>query len=304
MQQGIDIVIINYYSTAKIQALLQTVNESKTAALPLHIIIVSNSAEKELDVFKNQGHISIIMNQQNRGFGHACNQALQLCKYSYLLLLNPDTLLKPDTLQAAFNFMQANTANTVLGVKHLNEHNRVAASCSRFPKPVYYLNDIFGLSKIKPAWFHGASLMRDWDHASSQYVDQVMGAFMFIRRDFISLHGFMDPRYFVFGEDLDFCKKVWLSGGKVFYNADIAIIHEGANSTEGISHIKLCYATEGKLKYANKYFSSTWYYIILFAVLVIEPFTRICFSLAAAKFKQVAETIAGYKMLYSRKQFK
>ncbi|HRI20837.1 MAG TPA: hypothetical protein PLA68_07775, partial [Panacibacter sp.] len=159
-------------------------------------------------------------------------------------------------------------------------------------------------SKIKPAWFHGASLMRDWDHATSQYVDQVMGAFMFIRRDFICRYGFMDPRYFVFGEDLDFCKKVWLSGGKVFYNADIEIIHEGANSTEGISHIKLCYATEGKLKYANKYFSSTWYYIILFAVLVIEPFTRICFSLAGAKFKQVAETIKGYKMLYSRKQFK
>ncbi len=305
MHQGIDIVIINYYSTAKIKALLKTISESIIENLtPIHIIIVSNSAEKELDTFKTQPDISLVINQQNKGFGHACNQALKICKYSYLLLLNPDTLLNHTSLQQAFNFMEKNHSVTVVGVKHLNEHGQVVPSCSRFPKPQYYLNDIFGLSKINPAWFHTASLMRDWDHQSSKYIDQVMGAFMFIRRSFINLCGFMDPRFFVFGEDLDFCKKVWLNNGKVFYNSDIQIVHEGANSTEGISHIKLCYATEGKLKYANKYFSRRWYIIILFATLAIEPFTRICFSLVSANFKQAAETITGYKMLYQRKQFK
>ena len=142
------------------------------------------------------------------------------------------------------------------------------------------------------------------DGAVSKYVDHVMGAYMVVRKTYIEQFGFMDPRFFVYKEDTDFCKQVWNNNGKVFYNANIQIIHEGGSSTEGISQIKLCYATEGKLKYAHKYFSKTWYNIILFAVLVIEPFTRICFSLAGVKFKQVSETIAGYKMLYSRKQFK
>src|SRR4030095_14527094 len=137
-----------------------------------------------------------------------------------------DTCIDGASLQEATSFMDNNPPVTVLGLKHLDSKGNVAFSCSRFPKLKNHLNEIFGLSKLSPKIFNGASLMHDFDHLSSRCVDQVMGACMFIRRSIIDAIGFMDDRFFVFGEDMDFCKRVWHNGGKVYYNADISIIHE------------------------------------------------------------------------------
>ncbi len=298
----IDIIIVNYFSALKIKGLLESIYNSDIDQALLNIIIVSNSNEQALHNLSIKNNTRIITNATNIGFGNACNKAVTECNGKFILLLNPDTCMFKNTLSCTLQFMSQNKDVTVLGVKHLLSNGSVAVSCSRFPHLHNYLNDIFGLSKISPGVFKGGSLMHEWDHSSSGEVDQVMGAFMCIRRTFINEHGFMDPRYFVFGEDMDFCKKVWENGGKVFYNADISIIHEGG-STDNISHVRLCYSLEGKLTYAYKHLSKLKYIILLGAVLFIEPVTRTVFSLLKGDKKLIKETIKGYAMFYNRRHF-
>ena len=146
--------------------------------------------------------------------------------------------------------------------------------------------------------------MYDFDHLTSKYVNQVMGAFMLIRKSYIEEYGFMDTRFFVFGEDMDFCKRVWLNKEKVYYNASIGIIHEGASSSHNIGGKKLCYMLEGKLKYAYKHFPKWQWLILLFMILFVEPFMRIAWGVFTLQLNKISETIRGYLLFFKRRQIK
>lgn len=222
----------------------------------------------------------------------------------YVLLLNPDTALFGETLEQSIAYMETHTVITVLGVRHINENGATAASCSRFFRLGNHINHILGLSKLNPKVFKHSTVMKDYDFTMSGEVDQVMGAFMMVRRSFINRYGFMDERYFVFGEDMDFCRKVWENGGKVYYNAGIYIIHESHGSTENITGKRICFAQEGRLKYAYKYFNSIQYILLLLMTLILEPITRLVYAALKGNFGQMKETINAYLLLWQRRQFR
>jgi len=303
MSKGTDIIIVNYYSKKKLINVLKSINESLIVDIQLQVIIINNSPNESLEDLACNYELLKINNFENKGFGFACNQALKYCKYNYQLLLNPDTTLLPDTLYHSFLFLSKNTDVTVLGVKHLNENHQISYSCSRFPTLSIYLFDILGLSKIAPKIFKPAYLMTDWNHKNSRYVNQVMGAYLMIRSSFVKQNGLMDERFFVFLEDADLCKRVWASGGKVYYNSEIALIHEGASSTEGVSDKKTAYLMEGKLKYAYKYFSLWKYCFLLSAVIFIEPIARVFYFLITNP-RNIKDVLKGYALFIKRHQFK
>lgn len=304
MDSGVDIIIVNYFSLHKIRQLLESIFENKLKQGIINTIIVSNSNEDELGEIKNDSRIKIIINKTNLGYGAACNEALTYCTHEYVLVLNPDTILQSSTLQSCYNYMQQQKDITVLGVKHLDLDGKVAVSCSRFPALKNYFYDVFGLDKIAPKIFPGPTLMTDWDHLSSRNVPQVMGAFMFIRKSYIDANGFMDDRFFMYGEDVDFCKTVWEKGGSIFYNADIEIIHEGSASTENISTQKLCYLLESRLICFNKHYPKWKYNTLFFIIAVIEPFSRTIFALIRWKFADIKTTFTAYKLFWKRRNFK
>ena len=300
----LDIIIVNFFSVKKIQALLDSIRHADFSYDQLHIIVVSNSSEEELQLLQNYPGITLVKNKTNTGFGKACNEGLKHCSGKYVLLLNPDKLVLKNTFSASVQFMETHPDITVLGVKHINTEGTGISSTSTFPRLKNYLNDILGLSKLFPARFKGASLESGHTTTESRYVDHVMGAYLLIRKEYLDKYGFMDPRYFVFIEDVDFCKQVWQNNCKIYYAADISIIHEGSASTDNISSKRLCYSFESKLKYAYKHFSRIEYYILLLVKIFIEPFTRLLFAAARGNFPQVKETVNAYILFWKRRQFR
>lgn len=301
----INIIIINYFSLTKIEHLLAALYEQKNGFDEFNVIIVSNSSEKEIaELPVHYPSIRIIQNEENIGFGRACNKALPYCKGEFVLLLNPDTLINKHTLEKCVDAMDEKKEVAVLGVKHVDADGRTAPSCSRFPTLINFVNEIFGLTKLNPRIFKSRSTLFEMDYSKSTFVPQVMGAFMFIRKSFIDNYGLMDERYFVFGEDMDFCKKVWANGGKVFYESSISIMHEGCASTEGITDKRLCYSLEGKLKYAYKHLGKISWFVILLLVIFVEPFTRLAFGLVSSKEGNIKNTLKGYRLFFTRRQWK
>ena len=143
--------------------------------------------------------------------------------------------------------------------------------------------------------------MTDWNHSESRYVDQVMGAFMFMRHSVFEKVGFFDEQFFVYCEELDFSKRLSDLGGKSFYNTNIAAIHSGEGTTKSVKAFRLFLNTRSKLLYSKKHFSHSGFLLVWIGTYFIEPFSRTFFLLFSGKYKEIKAVFKGYQMLITNK---
>ncbi|MDZ7878446.1 MAG: hypothetical protein U5L45_12280 [Saprospiraceae bacterium] len=127
----------------------------------------------------------------------------------------------------------------------------------------------------------------------------MIGAFMLLNRHIIDRIGFFDERFFVYYEDMDFCKRV-KEYKRVHYNASIQIYHKGMGTTENVKAYRLALSVESRLKYIKKHFALVSYFFVLFISLVIEPFFRLIYTILRLKFKETEEIVRGYCILTKR----
>ncbi len=294
----VDIIIVNWnsghYLSKCINTIFTKINEEVVGTV---FIIDNNSSDESLKKINGHEKIIIIENKQNNGFSKACNQGFKLCTSPYILLLNPDTQLFETTLLQCISFMKNHPNVDILGCQLLNDNGYISNSCARFPTPLRYFFDLTGLSKITPKIFTPAILMTDWDHKDSRYVDQVMGAFMFMRPSIFEKHGYFDERFFVYYEELDFSKRVFDSGGITYFNSAIKALHSGGGTTNNVKSFRLFLNIRSRLQYAKKHFSFFGYVFVLICTYAIEPFTRSTLLLLRGRFKEIGETLKAYKLL-------
>lgn len=297
----IDIVIVNWNSGNLLAKCVGSIFTKKNNPLVNKIIIVDNhSSDESATQINKDEKITILVNDENAGFSKACNQGFRLCTSPYVLLLNPDAAVMETTLADCIAFMNANSAIQILGCKLLNDAGVKTASCSRFPSPVRIFYDATGLSKIAPRLFNPATLMTDWDHNDSREVDLVMGAFMVIRKKLFEQIGFFDEQFFVYYEEVDFSKRLALSGGRTFYNKDIVAIHSGEGTTQSVKAFRLFLSLYSRLQYAKKYFKSGGYLLVWVSTFFIEPFTRMFFHLVRGDTRAIGEVLKGIMMLIKK----
>lgn len=297
----IDIVIVNWNSGNYLEKCVNTIflNENENY-LDKVFIIDNNSSDFSLDRISESEKIIIIKNKENRGFSKACNQGFKLCTASYILLLNPDTRLLNTTLLDCVHFMNKKSDVDVLGCQLLDDNGKISHSCSRFPSPIGIFNDSTGLSKIAPFLFKPGTIMTDWDHKESSYVDQVMGAFMFMHTSLFKKIGYFDEQFFVYFEEVDFSKRLNMQGGKSYFNAAIKAIHTGEGTTSNVKGYRLFLNLRSRLLYAKKHFGIFGYFTTWFCTFFIEPFTRTFFLIISGKPKQVINIYTGYRLFFKR----
>ena len=294
----VDIVIVNWnsgdYLLKCIETIFTTQNEKITGSV---FIIDNNSSDNSLEKVHNYNKLIKIKNKDNLGFSKACNQGFKLCTSAYVLLLNPDTQLFDTTLSQCVSFMASQQNVDILGCQLLNDHGNISYSCARFPTPLHFFYDITGLSKIAPKIFTPALLMTDWNHNESRKVDQVMGAFMFMRPSIFKKHGYFDERFFVYYEELDFSKRVADAGGITFFNCDIKALHSGGGTTNSVKPFRLFLNLRSRLLYAKKHFNFFGNFVVVLCTYLIEPVTRTIFLFIRGKFKEIKQVFEGYKLL-------
>ncbi len=297
MQKIIDIVIVNWNSGYLLRDCIDSIFQSNNESLVHSLIVVDNfSNDGSLEKVIPNERIHIIKNTVNKGFAAACNQGFRMCNAPYILLLNPDTRLLPDALMKGYESMQKLAEVNIMGCQLLYEDNRVAPSCSRFPTPLHFLYDAVGLSMLFPKVFTPALIMMDWDHQSSRYVNQVMGAFMLIRKETFERIGLFDERFFVYYEELDFSRRLFLSGGKTFFNSEIQTYHIGKGTTASVTDFRLYLSLTSRMKYANKHFTAFGKIVTGIATFCIEPFSRTVYYLLKGQLKEVTNIWKGYSM--------
>jgi GT2 family glycosyltransferase len=185
----------------------------------------------------------------------------------------------------------------ILGCQLLNDENEITFSCSRFPSVGGIFRDVTGLSKMAPRVFKPGIIMSDWDHKESRFVDQVMGAFMCMRKSIFEKVGLFDERFFVYFEEVDFLRRLSKAMGKSFFNADIKAIHSGEGTTSSVKAFRLFLNLKSRLQYAKKHFNFFGFASVWFCTYFIEPVTRSSFLIASGKTNELEDLWKAYKLL-------
>jgi len=299
----IDIVIVNWNGGRLLQRCVDAIFTKANEAWLASVIIIDNhSSDNSLLQLPSHQKLHIVRNASNLGFSKACNQGFKKSTAPYVLLLNPDTVLMENTLAECINCMEEKKEIDILGCQLLNDKGAVTPTCARFPKPIRYVFHALGLTNLAPQIFHPPTLMTDWKHQQSSFVDQVMGAFMFIRRDVFEKIGYFDERFFVYYEELDFSLRLFRAGGKTYYNANIQAIHTGMGTTDAVKAFRLFLSLKSRLQYAKKHFSYWGFALVWFSTCFVECITRILMLVLKGRFMECGDVVRGYQMLIKGKR--
>jgi len=169
----------------------------------------------------------VILRDKNYGFGHSCNRGAIEVEADYYFFLNPDTIIVDQSfLRQLIDFMKACPAAGIAAPRLRYPDGRIQETCRRFPgwyAPVAQRTSLLSAERTRRYRRH--FLMEDFDHSRYRLVDWVQGsAFMIDGALFHELGGF-DPRFFMYYEDVDLCRRCWEKGRPVYYVPEVEIQH-------------------------------------------------------------------------------
>ena len=302
MKPSLDIIIVNWNGGKDLAACLESVCATSPNGFDLkRVVIVDNdSSDRSVaNLHSPDLPLTLIQNHENRGFAAAANQGARGSLADYLLFLNPDCRLLPDSLRIPVQFLEepVNRGVGICGVQLLDEKHNVSRSCSFFPTPSSFFVHILGLDRIFPKQFKGYFLSLQ-DHLKSGPVDQVMGAFLLVRsKIFETLRGF-DERFFVYFEDLDFSYRANQDGWRSYHLASAQASHRGGGCTERVKARRLYYSLSSRILYSYKHFGRAAATAVMLGTVLLEPVSRLVLAATHKSVREMKETLQAYRMLW------
>lgn len=174
--------------------------------------------------------VHVIANTRNAGFGAANNQAFAQTRADVVVLLNPDTVVRPQALKAMVDSLLSEPDLGIVGCRLLNKNGSLQRwTAGAFPTLGNVVSHYLFLDRLLPSSLRPAPLYMDRDLTAPQDVGWVSGACMAIRRE--ALRGMLfDERFFMYAEDMELCHRVTQQGWRVRYDPRMSIVHyQGAS---------------------------------------------------------------------------
>jgi GT2 family glycosyltransferase len=268
----IDIVVVNWNSRFHLKACIAALDRS-TIAEALHVVVVDNASTDGsiAGLAAERISLDIVRNADNRGFAVACNQGARKGSAPLVLFLNPDVQVRPDTLALVARYMAepSNARVGALGVQLMDQDGQVQRCCARAPTLATLILHSLFLDRLLPALVPPHFLV-EWDHAETREVDQVMGAFLLIRRALFERIGGMDERFFLYYEDVDLCLAVRQAGSAVVHYAPAQAAHAGGGSTGSVKDRRLFHHVISRVDYAAKQYGRAAAALLMAFILSFE----------------------------------
>lgn len=295
-QPKLSIVIVNYNTGKLLENCLESIYRTPCDVIDNVVVVDNDSKDRSADFLRQQNKITLISNQENLGFGHACNQGAALINADYILFLNPDTIISSEAMSAIVGRLSAadNKKIAVCGLKQVDQDNNVSRHCCDFPTLTNFLSRSVGITSIFPSLGH---VLSNWDHLNSREVNHVIGSCYAIRRDvFEDMNGF-DERFFLYYEDLDLSKRVVTAGWSIYYHSDHILQHCCGGSSKKVPVVRLFRSLQSKLLYADKHLGSTQAYLLLTVNVLFELPIRCLLSILSLSPSNLKSTVFAFTLL-------
>lgn len=262
----LSIIIVNWNTKDLLSQCIESI-KIHTKRTSFEIIVVDNfssdgSPEMVEESFPG---VSLIKNQQNRGFGKANNQGLAKARGKYILFLNSDIVVEEKCLDEIFDFMEQNPDVGASSCKLTFPDGSLQHSCRKFPRFKTFFLMLLGMRYFFPNMkTFREYLMLDWDHSDLKEVDQIMGSFMFMRKDVLDQVGSFDERYWMYFEEVDLCLRIKKAGWKIVHYPYVSAVHFLSKSSEQWGEAKrIIEFQKSLLKYFRKNGKFHEYFILL-----------------------------------------
>jgi N-acetylglucosaminyl-diphospho-decaprenol L-rhamnosyltransferase len=215
--------------------------------------------------------LKVIRNSHSIGWGAGCNQGAADSAADYLLFLNSDTRLFPDTLATVTTFMDGDRSEGIgiCGVQMVDQDGRPTISCSRFPTLRVLFGKMSGLNAVLPTLFPSHHLSAA-ETQESRPVDQVTGAFYFMRRELFTKLGGFDQRYFLYFEDVDLALRARREGASTYFLKDAVVFHAENVSTEQTRDLQIYHQVRSRTLFAHRYWSRWHTGLLVFLTFAVE----------------------------------
>jgi hypothetical protein len=227
----LSIIIVNYKSRDKLNNCLASLAVADFGDLKYEIIVVDNNSGDDLrDLAGRVPFFKLINSPKNLGMGAGNNLGLEQAVGEYVLILNPDTIIKDRSIPILLDYLRSHSDAGLIGPKLLYPDGSLQYSCARFPSffiPILrrtFLGDYF--KKIRDGF-----LMTDFDHNQIREVDWLMGSCLMLKKiiklsDGAIFRPRFDERYFMYFEDTDLGRQIVSRGLKAIYNPQAVVIHD------------------------------------------------------------------------------
>ncbi|MCC7359786.1 MAG: glycosyltransferase family 2 protein [Anaerolineales bacterium] len=228
----IAILIVSYNAAGVLPACLDSL-PAGAAGLSSETIVVDNaSTDDSVTVLRERyPQIRLFANPQNVGFAAANNQAAAAARARYLLLLNPDTVVRPGALRALVTCAEAHPQAGTLGPRLLNADGTPQRSCWRgFPGLGMALADALYLWKLPGLPLARGAEYRPSELTDTREVDHLLGAALLVSRALWEQLGGLDSSYFLFLEETDWCYRAQRAGRPSYFTPEAVIVHLGEHS--------------------------------------------------------------------------
>lgn len=209
----VDVMVVNFNTASLLQPMFDALRQADSERLASYLVVDNASADNSLECLAQVCPEALLLsNKQNVGFGRANNQLLAHLKGKYALLLNTDAFVARDTLEKTVAYMDAHPDCGVLGVRLEGREGDLQPCCRYFPTPLNIFVARTGLGRLFP----GLKMVDEmsWDHGSVRECDWLPGCFYLVRREVLDKVGLFDPRYFLYYEEVDHCKRVKEPAGR------------------------------------------------------------------------------------------
>jgi GT2 family glycosyltransferase len=230
----ISIVFVSYRSKDVLKVALPAVYNSVTK-YSYEVIIVDNDSSDDTVEFLEKEFLSNptyaaktkIIRNENNGFGGGNNRGIDDARGDFILILNCDTKVSPDTLEIMTDFMKSRSDVGISTCKLVKANGELDWACRRsFPDPWVSFFRLSGLSKLFPKNKKLAAYNLTYKSVDEETeIDSCSGAFSFVSRACMEKIKGFDLDYFMYGEDLDLCFRAKQAGFKVWYYPKTTTVH-------------------------------------------------------------------------------
>ena len=256
-------IAINNYKNPELLKLCIDSIKRNIEGIEYEIIVADSATEEKTELMMREEYpdIKFFPFRENVGFQVLLKKGIEESKGEFILLINGDIIVKKESVEKMLNFIKKDDDIGIVGPKLLNFNETLQYSCFRYYHPItiVYRRTLLGrlrFAKKHLSWF----LMKDYDHDIPKEVDWLMGSALMVSKKAIEKVGLMDPQFFMYMEDVDWCRRFWENEYKVIYYPQASMYHyHGKSSDKGgvfrsiISNKLTWVHIMSGIKYFNKY---------------------------------------------------
>lgn len=254
----LSIIIVSWNVRGLLQACLHSI-DSQRHGLDVEVIVVDGASADGSPAMVREAFpwVKLIACDENVGFPRGNNLGLAAANGRFLLLLNPDTEIIQDALPVMVNYLLQHQDVGLVGPQLLNSDGSLQSSRRRFPTLTTALFESTWLESVAPQRILRHYYAQDLPDDAAADVDWVTGACMLIRREIYNVIGGMDEAYFMYSEELDWCRRIKDAGWRVVYYPGAQVLHHVGKSSEQAVTARHINFQRAKLRYFQKFHGGT-----------------------------------------------